>query len=58
MSNGVYIDRCFERMNNWEDRLVESVADLRTQLCEEDKMLCDLHGTMWQRLNDWVSVGN
>ena len=46
MSNGVYIDRWFERMNNGEDRLMESVADLRTQLCEEEYKLCDWHGKM------------
>jgi len=50
MSNGVYIDLSLERMNKWEDRLIESVADLRTHLCEVEHKLCDSHGAMWQRL--------
>ena len=46
MSNGDYIDKCFKRMNNLEDRMMESVADLRTQLCEEVHKLCDWYGRM------------
>jgi hypothetical protein len=56
--NGVYIDRRFEGLNNYEDRLMKSVADLRTQLCEEEHKLCDWHGTVRQRLDGWVIVGN
>jgi len=29
---------------------MESVAELRTQLCEEEHKLCDWHGEMRQRL--------
>ena len=36
MSNGVYIDRCFEGINMWDDRAIEFVAGLRTHLCEEE----------------------
>ena len=50
VSNGVLIDRWLERMNNWEVRLMESVADLRKQRCEEQHKLRDCHGTMWHRL--------
>jgi len=58
VSNGFYIDRWFERMNNWEDRLMESVADLRTQRCEEEHKLCDWHGKMWQGVSGWLIVWN
>jgi len=30
---------------------MESEADLRTQLCEEQHTICDWHGKMSQRLN-------
>jgi len=50
VSNGVYIDRWLERMNNWEVRLMECVEDLRTQLCGEEHKECDWHGAIWQRL--------
>ena len=33
-------------MNNWMDRLMQNVADLRTQLIEEEHKLCDWHGTV------------
>jgi hypothetical protein len=39
--NVVYIYRCFECMNNCVDMLMESVSDLRTQLCEEEHKLCE-----------------
>ena len=35
--NGVYIDRCLERMKNWEVRLREIVTDLRTQFVKKNK---------------------
>jgi len=44
-------------MNKCEDRLMESVADLWTQLCEAEHKLCDWHGTIWQRLNGWMVDG-
>jgi len=37
---------------------MESVADLRTQLCEEEHKLCDWHGTVWHRLNGLMIVWN
>jgi len=30
--------------------MMESVEYLRTQLCEEERYLCEWHGEMWQNL--------
>jgi len=37
---------------------MEIVADLRMQLCEEEQMLCDWHGTMCRRLSGWMILWN